>query len=368
MEQGIKELETGEQWLVMPRRVGDNQCLYRPGIKWNVQPGSFTHRTELFGPVLGVMPFGRLEQAIEIVNATGYGLTSGLESLDDREQQLWRDTIHAGNLYINRPTTGAIVLRQPFGGIGSSGYGPGAKAGGPHYVLPLMNIHKNTQNHHPTHERVSVVSSTANEPSSVSDALNSILAINGSEIELDISRLTQFANAASQVASDLFDKLHDHVNLIGQDNQRRYLPVRQLRIRLIGDESVDDVAISMLAAAAADCHATYSLATVTHPAGPLVDAFCEYLAFNAITPWQCEWIEESDESLAEEISVGRVDRLRLLTPTKIVSAALHDVCRDSFTTIVAEPIVDDAEIESLRYLNEQSISYDYHRYGNLGRR
>ena len=140
LEQGLKELESGEEWLVMPRRIGANRHLYSPGIKWNVRAGSFTHRTELFGPVLGVMPFTKLEQAIEIVGATGYGLTSGLESLDDREQQLWRETIHAGNLYINRPTTGAIVLRQPFGGIGRSGYGPGAKAGGPHYVLPLMRI------------------------------------------------------------------------------------------------------------------------------------------------------------------------------------------------------------------------------------
>src|SRR5262249_56224774 len=72
--------------------------------------------------------------------ATGYGLTSGLESLDDREQQLWCSRIRAGNLYINRPTTGAIVLRQPFGGIGKSSVGPGIKAGSPNYVVPLMRI------------------------------------------------------------------------------------------------------------------------------------------------------------------------------------------------------------------------------------
>jgi RHH-type proline utilization regulon transcriptional repressor/proline dehydrogenase/delta 1-pyrroline-5-carboxylate dehydrogenase len=57
-----------------------------------------------------------LDEAIGIVNATGYGLTSGLESLDDREQERWLEKTRAGNLYINRPTTGAIVLRQPFGG------------------------------------------------------------------------------------------------------------------------------------------------------------------------------------------------------------------------------------------------------------
>ena len=132
LETGLKELEPGEEWAVMPRlHVDDNPHLVSPGVKWGVQPSSFTHCTELFGPVLGVMEARDLDAAIDLVNATGYGLTSGLESLDDREQELWCSRIRAGNLYINRPTTGAIVLRQPFGGMGKSSVGPGIKAGGP---------------------------------------------------------------------------------------------------------------------------------------------------------------------------------------------------------------------------------------------
>ena len=50
----------------------------------------------------------------------------------------WQAGIRAGNLYINRPTTGAIVLRQPFGGMGKSCFGPGLKAGGPNYVAQFM--------------------------------------------------------------------------------------------------------------------------------------------------------------------------------------------------------------------------------------
>ncbi len=134
LTRGLKTLEDDETWLVVPQHIVDNPNLYRPGVKWNIRPDGFTHLTELFGPVLGVMSFSRLEEAIEIVRRTGYGLTSGLESLDEREIELWQQTIGAGNLYINRPTTGAIVLRQPFGGVGLSAYGPGVKAGGPHYV------------------------------------------------------------------------------------------------------------------------------------------------------------------------------------------------------------------------------------------
>ena len=141
LETSLKELEPGEEWAVMPRlHVDDNPNLVSPGVKWGVQPSGFTHCTELFGPVLGVMEARDLDAAIDLVNATGYGLTSGLESLDDREQELWCSRIRAGNLYINRPTTGAIVLRQPFGGMGKSSVGPGIKAGGPNYVVPLMRF------------------------------------------------------------------------------------------------------------------------------------------------------------------------------------------------------------------------------------
>ena len=76
--------------------------------------------TEFFGPVLAVMRFEKLSEAVALVNQTGYGLTSGLESLDEREWDYWKEHIRAGNLYINRVTTGAVVLRQPFGGMGKS--------------------------------------------------------------------------------------------------------------------------------------------------------------------------------------------------------------------------------------------------------
>ena len=142
LETALKELEPGEEWAVMPKlHVDGNPHLVSPGVKWGVQPNSVTHCTEFFGPLLAVMEARDLDEAIDLANATGYGLTSGLESLDDREQQRWQEQIRAGNLYINRSTTGAIVLRQPFGGLGKSAVGPGIKAGGPNYVAPLMHFH-----------------------------------------------------------------------------------------------------------------------------------------------------------------------------------------------------------------------------------
>jgi RHH-type proline utilization regulon transcriptional repressor/proline dehydrogenase/delta 1-pyrroline-5-carboxylate dehydrogenase len=140
LERGLKELETGEHWAVMPKRREHNPNLWSPGVKWDVQPGGFTHMTELFGPVLGVMRAQDQDEAIDLVNQTGYGLTSGIESLDEREQRIWKARIQAGNLYINPVTTGAVVLRQPFGGMGKSAFGPGIKAGGPNYVAQFMRF------------------------------------------------------------------------------------------------------------------------------------------------------------------------------------------------------------------------------------
>ncbi|MGD9862954.1 MAG: bifunctional proline dehydrogenase/L-glutamate gamma-semialdehyde dehydrogenase PutA [Pseudodonghicola sp.] len=89
---------------------------------------------EVFGPVLHVARFraGELDKVIAAINATGYGLTFGLQTrIDDRVQHV-TERLHAGNIYVNRNQIGAIVGSQPFGGEGLSGTGP--KAGGPNYL------------------------------------------------------------------------------------------------------------------------------------------------------------------------------------------------------------------------------------------
>jgi len=90
---------------------------------------------EIFGPVLHLATFrsDQLDKVIDAINATGYGLTFGLQTrIDDRVQHV-SERIHAGNIYVNRNQIGAIVGSQPFGGEGMSGTGP--KAGGPHYLV-----------------------------------------------------------------------------------------------------------------------------------------------------------------------------------------------------------------------------------------
>jgi RHH-type proline utilization regulon transcriptional repressor/proline dehydrogenase/delta 1-pyrroline-5-carboxylate dehydrogenase len=89
---------------------------------------------ENFGPILHVIRFDgeKLADVVEQINATGYGLTLGLQSRIDTVRDYVEEHARAGNFYVNRNQIGAVVESQPFGGEGLSGTGP--KAGGPHYV------------------------------------------------------------------------------------------------------------------------------------------------------------------------------------------------------------------------------------------
>jgi RHH-type proline utilization regulon transcriptional repressor/proline dehydrogenase/delta 1-pyrroline-5-carboxylate dehydrogenase len=89
---------------------------------------------ENFGPLLHVVRWksGELPAVLAQINASGYGLTLGLQSRIDSTRVFVERTARVGNLYVNRNQIGAVVESQPFGGEGLSGTGP--KAGGPHYV------------------------------------------------------------------------------------------------------------------------------------------------------------------------------------------------------------------------------------------
>ena len=110
---------------------------WSPGIRTGVQPGSRFHQEEFFGPVLGIMHAHSLAHAIELQNAVAYGLTAGLYTQNPDDLAVWLDRVEAGNLYVNRGITGAIVQRQPFGGWKRSSVGAGTKAGGPNYLVGL---------------------------------------------------------------------------------------------------------------------------------------------------------------------------------------------------------------------------------------
>ena len=144
LERALMALDPAESWLVEPRPLDtpgtSPGTSWRPGVRLGVLAGSWFHRTECFGPVLGLMRADDLDHAIELQNAGDYGLTGGIHSLDDDEVDRWLARVEVGNAYVNRHITGAIVRRQPFGGWKRSSVGGGSKAGGPGYVTQFAQV------------------------------------------------------------------------------------------------------------------------------------------------------------------------------------------------------------------------------------
>jgi RHH-type proline utilization regulon transcriptional repressor/proline dehydrogenase/delta 1-pyrroline-5-carboxylate dehydrogenase len=332
----------------MPQPVEGNPNLWTPGIKYGVRPGSFTHLTEFFGPVLAVMRFDKLSEAVALVNQTGYGLTSGLESLDEREWDYWKNHIHAGNLYINRVTTGAVVLRQPFGGIGKSVFGLGMKAGGPNYVAQFMDF-----TDLPTAQPEGALSKPT--LASLCDGL-------GAAGNPDGPKIIAAARSYDVAAREEFQREHDHFKLVGQDNFRRYRPLESVRVRVHAEDSAFEVFARACAGHAAGCRVTMSVPTgLKSPAVYLLEQLTESWAGDL------EFIEESDEQLIAAMAGRQTDRVRYAAAVRVPQAVLKAAAAAG-VCVAANPVSGQGRLELLWYLHEQSVSIDYHRYGNLGSR
>ena len=115
-----------------------------PTVMVTDQPGCRVATEEIFGPVLVAMKAGDFDEALALAGATDYALTGGLFSRSPARIRRAAEEFRAGNLYINRGITGALVGRQPFGGYGLSGVG--SKAGGPDYLLQFVEPRVVTEN------------------------------------------------------------------------------------------------------------------------------------------------------------------------------------------------------------------------------
>jgi RHH-type proline utilization regulon transcriptional repressor/proline dehydrogenase/delta 1-pyrroline-5-carboxylate dehydrogenase len=349
LETALKTLESGESWAVMPRQVGDNPRLWSPGVKYGVQPGSVTHRTEFFGPVLGVMRYQRLADAIQMVNATGYGLTGAIHSLDEREIREWKAGVQVGNLYINRGTTGAIVLRQPFGGMGLSSVGPGMKAGGPNYVACFMDF-ADVETERPADRRA------------IENPDLAALARSFDPAQADDARMLRALASYDRAWRTEFSREHDHMRLLGQDNVRRYLPWREVLVRIEPNDSIYEVFARVAAARVTGARVLASYAPGTDE--KLLDRLDA-----ATEPWAAgiEIMEETDEELIAHIDAATLLRVRYAARDRVGSEVRMAAAKRG-CWIADVPVVGEGRVELLWYLREQSISYDYHRYGNLGTR
>jgi RHH-type transcriptional regulator, proline utilization regulon repressor / proline dehydrogenase / delta 1-pyrroline-5-carboxylate dehydrogenase len=132
------KLAADEGEIIFSGPVPDAEGYYVPmTIVGGVRGGSRMVQEEIFGPVLVVMPASSFAEALEIANAVQYGLTGGIFSRSPSHVEKTVRAFEVGNLYLNRGITGALVGRQPFGGLKLSGIG--SKAGGPDYLLQFLD-------------------------------------------------------------------------------------------------------------------------------------------------------------------------------------------------------------------------------------
>ena len=355
LKSALTKLEPGESWALKPENIGSNPHLWTPGIKWGVKPGSYTHLTEFFGPVLGVMCAKNLEEAIDLVNQTGYGLTSGIESLDKREQMLWKSRIKAGNLYVNRGTTGAIVLRQPFGGMRKSALGSGIKAGGPNYVSQFMNFEETG---------LPPIGAIQKDSEILRLSQRWRIKLDGNHfpgMEADISKTIRAIQSYLYRAEQDFRVEKDYFHLRGQDNIVRFLPVGTVAVRMHGDDSLFDTLARIAAVRISGCSLLVSI-----PPG-LVNTATAFLGSKegqALLK-DARVVRQTDRDLIQMLS--KIQRIRYAHPDRVPSAVLAAAAEKGYY-ISRMPVLMEGRIELLQYFQEQSICDNYHRYGNLGER
>ncbi len=355
LKRGMTQLEEGEEWVLQPKEVEGNPFMWSPGIKYGVKAGGYTHMTEFFGPVLGVMCVDDLDQAVEIVNQTGYGLTSGLESLDRREQDIWKDKVSAGNLYINRGTTGAIVLRQPFGGMGKSALGPGLKAGSLEYVTQFMSIEERglpktgaIHNNHPLLQLAQQWRQLTHWDK---------LPEHKEDIDKTINAIQSYLYQMEQQ----FDREKDYFHLRGQDNILRYLPIEKMVIRLHPEDSLFETLARIAAAKIAGCGVTVSMPEdLYNPVTLFLEGRYgkEFLGDTSVA-------KESDQALIRKLPA--IGRIRYSSEERVPVGLFEAAAKTGFY-ISRAPVYMEGQIEMLQYFQQQSICNNYHRYGNLGER
>jgi RHH-type proline utilization regulon transcriptional repressor/proline dehydrogenase/delta 1-pyrroline-5-carboxylate dehydrogenase len=103
----------------------------------NISHDSRVAQEEIFGPVLALFKAKNMDQALELANATRFGLTGAVYSRSPAHLDAARQDFRVGNLYLNKGSTGALVERHAFGGFKLSGVG--SKSGGPDYLVQFMD-------------------------------------------------------------------------------------------------------------------------------------------------------------------------------------------------------------------------------------
>ena len=358
---GLTTLEPGQSWVIEPKPIDTDHPLARdaagetklwsPGVRQGVKRGSEYHLTEYFGPILGIMTAETLDEAIDIVNDIDYGLTSGLHSLDRDELRVWLRRIQAGNLYVNRGITGAIVRRQPFGGWKKSAIGAGTKAGGPNYLHGLGNWSD---------------ASVAAEPRAPRPRVRALLvaAERAGVTGVDLEWLGEALSSDAHAWDDEFGTARDVSALGVERNVLRYLPL-PVTIRAAEGAPLHHVIRAVAAGLAAE--ASPSLSTPVALPNEIADALAKAgvpVAFEDQAGWE-----------ARVAAIAAVDGPNAAARIRIVPGSDADAIARVYAASNGKPdvavysgeVVRSGRVEMLPHLHEQAVSITAHRFGTPNR-
>ena len=341
---GLTELGPGENWLLTPQLLDDQGRLWSPGIREGVTAGSTFHQTEYFGPILGIMSAKSLDEALALQNGVPYGLTAGIHSLDPREVSTWLDTVEAGNCYVNRGITGAIVQRQPFGGWKKSSVGPGAKAGGPNYLMGLGTWR-------------SARSGSGDDPGaahSLAAALLPFVAEDNADNEGFFLR--SLAND-EQAWSQVFGVSTDPTGLMVERNVFRYRPTA-VTIRAARFVPVGEVLRVCLAGLRVGATVRLSLTD------PLPDGVLTVLRQGSEHHSRlADYVVETEREFVSRVSGNPPARIRLLGSRADALSVAFDGAPE--IAIYGHEVTESGRVEMLPFVVEQAISLTSHRFGAL---
>ncbi|MCZ2403636.1 bifunctional proline dehydrogenase/L-glutamate gamma-semialdehyde dehydrogenase [Paenarthrobacter sp. Z7-10] len=351
----LTTLGAGESWLIKPEKLDETGRLWSPGVRSGVKRGSYFHLTEFFGPVLGVMTAETLADAVAMANEIDYGLTAGLHSLNPEELGYWMDNIEAGNLYINRGITGAIVQRQPFGGWKKSSVGAGTKAGGPNYLLGLgdwvpaeLSGADAPESEHGIYDAPLHGLSTQHT-SAAQRLLTAAKSAGGVLPEADVQSLHRAVRSDAHIWAGEFGVAKDVSALTAERNVFRYLPV-PVTVRLSDGEPL----VALLRVLAAGLLAGSRLrvsSALELPAA--VRAVLAELSLEVT-------VANDDDWLAAAVGLG-AGRIRLIGGDAKALAEATGGRPD--VAIYAQPVTPAGRIEILPFVREQAVSITAHRFG-----
>jgi len=341
---GLTELGPGENWLLTPQLLDDQGRLWSPGVREGVKPGSTFHQTEYFGPILGIMSAKSLDEAISFQNGVDYGLTAGIHSLDPEEVAYWLDRVQAGNCYVNRGITGAIVQRQPFGGWKKSSVGPGTKAGGPNYLMGMGSWR--------------TAKATTDEMAALSDPFVASLVPFVVEDNAETRGFFLRALASDERAwSEVYGVSTDETGLTVERNVFRYRPTA-VTIRAAGFVPLAEILRVALAGARVGARVSLSLTD------PLPDGALKLLRQGSeVFASIANYVVENEREFVSRVAGNPPERIRLLGSRADALSVAFDGTPE--VAIYGYEATESGRVEMLPFVIEQAVSLTAHRFGAI---